>query len=127
MNNDNKTFLGLALGLFAGAAAGYYLASDDGKKMRKQAKKQAKKLEEQARLALKEQSEVLTAKFNEVSSEAKAFVNEATETAKARLASYKSDASDVVEEAEGSFQKGIKAAKAKMNAKAEKIAAVVEN
>jgi len=127
MNNDNKTFMGLALGLFAGAAAGYYLASDDGKKMRKQAKKQAKKLEAQAKVALKEQSEVLTAKFNEVSDTAKTFVNDATQNAKTKYAEYKNEANDVVEEAEGSFQKGINSAKAKIAAKADKVEAVVNN
>ena len=127
MNNDNKTFVGLAIGLFAGAAVGYYLASDDGKKMRKQAKKQAKKLEKQARVALKEQSEVLSVKINEITDNAKTMVNQASETAKTKMAAYKNEAEDVVEEAEGSFQQGINSAKAKMKAKATKIAEMTSN
>ncbi|MFT4761833.1 MAG: gas vesicle protein [Paraglaciecola sp.] len=127
MNNDNKTFIGLALGLFAGAAAGYYLASDDGKKMRKQAKKQAKKLEAQARVALKEQSEVISTKMNAVANTAKTMVNDASTTAKSKLVTYRNEAEDVVEGAEGSFQQGINSAKAKMQAKADKITVIAEN
>ena len=127
MDNDNKGFIGLTIGLFAGAAAGYYLASEDGKKMRKQVKKQVKQLEEQAKVALKEQSEVLTNKFNEVSNTAKSFVNHATEAAKVKLANYNHEAEDMVEEVEDSFQQGISSAKAKMQAKANKIAEGAKN
>lgn len=126
MNNDNKAFIGLAIGLFAGAVAGYYLASDDGKKMRKKAAKKAKKLEEQAKTALKEQAEVLTTKFNEVATNAQNYVNEATETAKTKYATYKNQAEDVMEDTESSFQKGINSAKAKIATKADKVATAAE-
>lgn len=127
MNDNNKGFIALAIGLFAGAAAGYYLATDDGKKLRKQAKRQFESLDNQVRSTLKEQTEVLSKKINEISNSAKTAVNDATLTAKSKLASFKNGAEDVVEDAESSFQQGINSARNKMQAKADKIQTIAEN
>ena len=44
MKERNSSWMALGLGLLAGGAIGYYLASDEGKKMRRKAKKKINKL-----------------------------------------------------------------------------------
>ena len=85
MKDRDKILMGLGFGLIAGGAAGYYLASDEGKKMRKKAKKQMKKINKEVQETFKEQSEVINEKLNTISDSTKSWVNEMSDTVMSRI------------------------------------------
>jgi gas vesicle protein len=127
MSNNNKTLIGLGLGLIAGGIAGYYLASDDGKKMRKQVKKQISKIDAEMRQTLQTQADTISSKLSEVAENTQSIVNDLSETAKSKLNSFSNTAEDAVDDAQSSFEQGMDTAKKKMHKEKEKIAAIVEN
>ncbi len=127
MNDRNKTLIGLGLGLIAGGIAGYYLASDDGKKMRKKVSKKISKLDADVRQTLQNQADSISSKLNEMADNTQAFVQDLSETAKNKINSLSSSAEHTVEDAQDSLEAGMNAAKRKMKAEKAKIAAVVEN
>jgi len=63
MKNGTKFGLGFGLGVIAGGFAGYYLTSEDGKKMRKKASKEFKKFEKNSRKVLQEKSDEISENF----------------------------------------------------------------
>ena len=122
MSNRNRNLAGLAFGVIAGAAAGYYLASEDGKKLRQDVSNNFRKMETDLKNTIQNQSQTISNKFGEFTESAKSFVNDTASTVQNKISSYQNSAEDVVEEAESDFQRGINRANNKLNQKADKIA-----
>ena len=123
MKNRDKIFLGLGFGLLAGGATGYYLASDDGKKMRKKAKKKIKKINKDVQGTLKNQSEFIGEKLSDIAENAKGWANEMMETVNSKI----SNAEDLEEGAQESYQQGMQKAKKKIKENLKAIEEVIEN
>lgn len=122
MKNRNKILFGIGLGLLAGGAAGYYLASEDGQKMQKKARKKLKDLNAEVQQTLKERSEMISSTLDEVAQNTKSWVNEVSDTVKNKILKTTEMAEDVEEKAHNSFKKGMEKAKINIMGKMEKTA-----
>ena len=97
--NNGSNGWALLLGLVAGGAAGYFLASESGRKVRQDASK----------------------KLNEVGNELTASLRDQIDKASTRIEDALAKAKNYAGEASSSFQEGMEKAKAKVNQKAEEI------
>lgn len=113
-NSGTKILFGIGLGLLAGGAAGYYLASEEGKELRAKATEKFSKLEEEVRSTLKEQNEVIASKMNTAVETSSSWIENAKSTVQDKLATVTTKAEDAVEEVEDSYQSGVNKAKAKI-------------
>lgn len=112
--NVNRTLLTLGLGLLAGGAAGYYLASDNGKKMRKKLKKQMTQINEQAREKISTELENFSEKLNVVKEKTQETIGALTKSASNQVEDLAEASLNVAETANSKFEKGIKKARNSM-------------
>lgn len=136
--NSNRTWLALGLGLLAGGAAGFYLASDDGKRMRKKVSTNVKNAAEVARKNLQEQGSKLSSQLQQVADNAQSYMKDVAETtkqytdeiaskAKNAIAQTSDQAEEEIEEKADSFKKGVNRAKRKINRKLAEVESVSSN
>ncbi len=111
MKDRDKILLGIGLGLLAGGVAGYYLASEDGQRMQKNAKKKLKKLNTDVQETIKEQSEVINSKLNEIVESTKNWVSEVSDTVKEKVSKTGESAEGIVDDVKSSFKKGAEKAR----------------
>jgi gas vesicle protein len=119
--NQRKVMLALGLGLLAGSAAGYYLASEDGKKFRKQVGERLKDVENQVRDTVRQGATTISDKISGAAETAKNWVSDLGNTAKENLAYASDKAENAVEDAENSFNKGVDRAKSNIQGKAKQM------
>ncbi len=126
MKDGTKFGIGLGIGLIAGAATGYYLTSDEGKKMRKEAGKKWDNMEKKSRKILDEKtgeiSENLQGFLHRVESQIKSLV-ERMERAEKKSSSVARQGLDAADEASS---EGAKAAKKKIEKAADKAKEVLD-
>lgn len=122
MSNHNssdsgiKTLLGIGVGLFAGGALGYYLASEEGKEMRLKAAAKLSELEAEARETLKKQNNVISSQLKTAVESSSEWLDSAKETVQERISTVTSKAEDVADDVEDSYENGVNKAKAKIKA-----------
>ncbi len=127
MKNSDKVLLGVGLGLIAGAAAGHYLASPEGKKFQHDTKQKFNELNETVQHKLKESSETTANKLNEVSEKAKTWADDISNTVKEKIYNAKDSVEDVAEEVQNDFESGISKAKRVIKARENTISEVINN
>lgn len=131
-NSGTKILFGIGLGLLAGGAAGYYLASEEGKELRAKASEKFNELEKEVRSTLKEQNEVIASKLNTAAESSNEWIETAKSTAQDKFAAAKTavedklaNISEKAEEVENGYEAGVNRAKAKIEAHKQSLNGVV--
>lgn len=108
------------LGLLAGAAVGYWLNSEQGRKVRKDTGDQINKYSNQATDYTKEKMDVAQNTLNNTIEKAQDLLHSLTDYAKNTISRTSNSAEAALEKAESSLEKGMNKAKKKVanNAKA---------
>ncbi len=126
-NNKSNSNWKLILGLAAGAAAGWWLNSDKGRKWRRDTSEAMSetgtKLNEQARVQLEAAQESLEQTIDK----SREYLDSMSQTVKSKIDEFKSTAKGKVEEVESAYEKGTRKAKAKLNKKAAAVDNALKN
>lgn len=118
---QSKSMWALGIGLIAGGAAGYYLATENGRAFRKKISDQVNNLQEQVRTTVAEKASNLGNTISNAADNAKNWVSGMADKAKETI-SYASDSTqNTVEEAEDSFKKGANRAKSNLENKSKSV------
>ncbi len=126
-NNKSNSNWKIILGLAAGAAAGWWLNSDKGRKWRKDTSEAMSetgtKLNEQAKVQL----ENAQASLEQTIEKSREYLDSMSTAVREKMDEFKSTAKEKVEEVENAYEKGVSKAKAKLNKKASKVDNALEN
>ena len=126
-NNKSNSNWKIILGLAAGAAAGWWLNSDKGRKWRKDTSEALSetgtKFNEQARIQL----ENAQASLEQTIEKSREYVDSMSNAVKGKIDEFRTTAKEKVEEVESAYEKGTRKAKAKLNRKASKVDNALEN
>ena len=118
MSNQSNQNWKIGLGILAGAAFGYWLNSDQGRRARAEAQANAKVYGDQAVSYINEQANVVSETANEYIQQGKAVAADMANTVKNTLTSNVDEAADTaigtVEDTETEVKKGINRARQKM-------------
>ncbi|TNE56385.1 MAG: hypothetical protein EP344_12680 [Bacteroidetes bacterium] len=107
MKNTSKMLLAMGASALAGAAAGYYLNSDKGRKTRRKAVKQIRKTANEASDRINEMADTAKTTIGRFAGQAEHYMGQITQSA-----------DEVLEAASDTLEKGKKAARARMSAMA---------
>ena len=127
MKSSSKSWIALGFGILAGGAAGYYLASDEGKKMRKKAKKQMKKLNTDVRHAIKDQSDVLSSKLENLAQVTQSWANEMASSANDVIEGTSENIKEATDKAKSTLKDGVSIANQKIKRKTEQLEKSLNN
>jgi len=121
--SDQKSNNGwkVGLGLLAGAAVGYWLNSEQGKKVRQQAAEQTNNYSQKAAEFTKEKTAVAQSKLDRAIDRAQDLLHELTTYAKETVAHTADTVETNLEKAESSLEKGIQKAKNRIKRKADEL------
>jgi len=111
MSNSKKNSGLFWLGLVAGAAAGYWLNSDRGRRFQKDTADKAKEYGSQIKETSQQQIEQLSSNVNQWIEQGQTYANDIQSVMKDKINTASSKAKTVVNDAETSFQKGARKAK----------------
>ncbi|MFK8056095.1 MAG: YtxH domain-containing protein [Saprospiraceae bacterium] len=117
MSNRNSkgglfTFL---VGIAAGAAAGYYLSTEEGRRMREKLSERTGEFTDEASRYAKEKSEKVNHNLNEAMEQGRHYVNDLTDTVKHKVDEYGSVAREKMDQTSSAFQEGVSRGKTKLN------------
>ncbi len=126
MAQKRKSGILFLLGAAVGAAAGYYLNSESGKKLRAETSQKANELAEKAEAKTKEGLNQFKSGFDSAIEKSKDVLAEATETVKHRLARMENKTEDVLDKAESAYRRGAEDARMHINQKASEIEDLLE-
>ncbi|MEN0047963.1 MAG: YtxH domain-containing protein [Bacteroidota bacterium] len=111
MSNQRRNKGLFWLGLIAGAAAGYWLNSDRGRKFQQDTAEKAKEYGSQIKETSQQQMEQLSNNVNKWIEQGQSYASDIQTVMKERINTASSKAKTVVNDAESSFQKGARKAK----------------
>ena len=126
MAQKRKSGILFLLGAAVGAAAGYYLNSESGKKLRAETSQKANQLAEKAETKTKEGLNQFKSGFDSAIEKSKDVLAEATETVKHRLTRMENKTEDVLDKAESAYRRGAEDARMHINQKAAEIEDLLE-
>lgn len=115
------------LGAAIGAAAGYYLNSESGRKLRNDAAQKAGELAEEAESKAKEGVSQFKSGFNSAVEKSKDVFSEATDSFKSRLKQFENKSGETMEKVESAYQRGVDEARARINQKATEIDSMLDS
>ncbi len=134
MRNDSRSLIALGLAAVAGGALGYFLATEDGRKMRMQAAMKIGEFSESTKESIESGVNQISSKTQEVLANAKVKANEVASKTNTVMDNLKTKAEDLasnaknlisntsdemekdVDEAESKFKEGVNKAKRKVKA-----------
>jgi gas vesicle protein len=117
MSKKNNSRWAFGLGLLAGALAGYYLNSNQGREWRRRTRQQVNEMTQEVSDRAREQFNQLTDKVEALTRKAQSYFDNLTHSAEEKVEKAKHAADEVAEEVKSSFQKGVDKARRKVNAK----------
>ncbi|MBY5960176.1 YtxH domain-containing protein [Membranicola marinus] len=126
MAQKKKSGILFLLGAAVGAAAGYYLNSESGRKLRTETSNKANELAEKAEARTKEGIHQFKSGFDSAVEKSKEAISEASETVKERLARLEGKSENILETAENAYQRGAEEARSRINQKASEIEDLLE-
>ena len=118
------TFL---VGIAAGAAAGYYLSTEEGRRMRERLGERTQTLTNEAGTYARQTTERVNENLQTALDQSREKVNEFTETVKHRVDELSSTAKSQLDRTSNSFQEGIERGKAKLDKQKAEIENLVKN
>ncbi|SRR5690554_827317 len=127
MAQKRKSGILFLLGAAVGAAAGYYLNSESGKKLRAETSEKATRLAEQAEAKTKESLNQFKSGFDSAIEKSKDVIAEASENVKHKLSRMENKTENVMNKAENAYRKGAEDARMHINQKASEIEDLLES
>lgn len=115
MENKRKNRLAVALGVVAGAAAGWWLNSDRGRKFRKDTAEKAVEVGNQVGDTAREQISNVSENLKNLAGQGKETIAKAGDAIKNGISNLASSASDQVDSGENALKNGADKAKNKLN------------
>lgn len=126
MAQKKKSGILFLLGAAVGAAAGYYLNSESGRKLRTETSNKANELAEKAETRTKEGLSQFKTGFDSAVEKSKEVISDASESVKDRLAQFEGKSEKVLDKAENAYRKGAEEARSRINQKASEIEDLLE-
>ncbi len=114
-NNSGGGLFTFLVGIAAGAAAGYYLSTEEGRRMRTRLAERTQELRSEATQYARTTSERVNENLGKAVNQGKSYVNDLTETVKTRVDDLNTSARQTMDKTSGSFQEGIARGKAKLD------------
>jgi len=125
-NNRGGLFTFL-VGIAAGAAAGYYLSTEEGRRMREKLSEKTGEFTDEARSYAKETSEKVNHKLDEAMEQGRHYVNDLSETVKHKVDEYGSVAREKIDQTSSAFQEGVSRGKTKLNQQKAEIESLIND
>jgi len=113
-NNKGGLFTFL-VGIAAGAAAGYYLSTEEGRRMREKLSERTGEFTDEATRYAKEQSEKVNHNLSEAMEQGRHYVNDLSETVKHKVDEYGTVAREKIDQTSNAFQEGVSRGKTKLD------------
>ncbi len=126
MAQKRKSGILFLLGAAVGAAAGYYLNSESGKKLRADTSQKANELAERAEAKTKEGLQQFKSGFDSAIEKSKDVIHEASGAVKQKLSRLESKSESVLDTAENAYRRGAEEARVHINQKASEIEDLLE-
>ena len=126
MAQKKKSGILFLLGAAVGAAAGYYLNSESGRKLRTETSIKAGELAEKAELKTKEGLNQFKTGFDSAVEKSKEVLTEATGSVKEKLAQLEKKSEHALDTAENAYRRGADEARSRINQKASEIEDLLE-
>lgn len=126
MAQKRKSGILFLLGAAVGAAAGYYLNSESGRKLRTETSEKAGELALKAEGKAKEGLDQFKTGFSEAVDKSKEVLAEAKSTVKETVNRLESKSEHVLDSAENAYRRGVNEARSKINQKATEIEDLLE-
>lgn len=122
-NRKNKSRLGIALSVAAGAVAGWWLNSEKGRKFRKDTAEKAVEIGAEVKETTKEQISNLSSSVKDAANRSQNFVANASDSIKSGLNQLVNSTEETIDEGQNAFKNGSEKAKQKIK----QIEKVLEN
>lgn len=126
MAQKRKSGILFLLGAAVGAAAGYYLNTESGKKLRAETSQKANELAEKAESKTKEGLHQFKSGFDSAVEKSKDVISEATESVKHKLSRMENKSENMLDTAENAYRRGAEEARSHINQKASEIEDLLE-
>ena len=129
-DRTNKSGGGLftfIVGIAAGAAAGYYLSTEEGRRMRSKLSERTQELTSDASVYARETSTKVQENVNAAVDQSRVYVNDLSETVKSRVEDLTESAKAKAKTTSNSFQDGINRGRAKLDQQKAEIEDLVQN
>ena len=117
MTERNRDRLAFAVGILAGAAIGFYLASDEGRDLRRRMQQRLGELGEEIGSMTNEQIHNLMAGVESVFAKTKTYAQDLGESIHAKTQDMKEAAQDKLADARDTFNEGVESARQYTNHK----------
>src|SRR5690606_31395994 len=111
MAQKRKSGILFLLGAAVGAAAGYYLNSESGKKLRAETSNKANELAEKAEAKTKEGLQQFKSGFESAIEKSKDVINDASGVVKEKLSRLESKSEHILDTAENAYRRGAEEAR----------------
>lgn len=121
MAQKKKSGILFLLGAAVGAAAGYYLNSESGRKLRTDTSNKANELAEKAESKTKEGIHQFKTGFHSAVEKSKEVLHDAKDNVKEKFAKLEDKSERVLDTAESAYRKGAEEARSRINQKASEI------
>lgn len=117
MKDKTKDRLNFGLGLVAGIFIGYYISSEEGKELRKIARRQLEGISEQLGEKVQEQIGLITENVESALTKGQAYVEDASGSVQKEMDEGSDSAEDVLSSARNSFFRGMEKARRRIESK----------
>ena len=117
MKDKTKDRLNFGLGLLAGVFLGYYISSDEGKELRKIARRQLDEISEQLGEKVQEQIGLISESVESALTKGRTYVEDATDSVHEEVDRSSDSAEDVLSSAKSSFFRGMEKARRRIESK----------
>jgi gas vesicle protein len=127
MEDRSKKGLLFLLGVVAGAAAGYYINSEEGKRARRQAAQRVNEFGHEMEERARGQIDQFSSNLNEAVDRSKHYANDVTSNLKSRIDSLAGRSRQTLIRAENAYEANIQKAKRKIKKRIRKLEEAIEN
>lgn len=124
--NKGGGFFTFLVGIAAGAAAGYYLSTEEGRRMRERLGDKSRTLSNDAATFAKDTSAKVNDNLQTALEQSRTAVNDLTATVKTRIDDYSTNVRQQVDKTSTSFQEGIERGRAKLEKQKAEIETLVK-
>ncbi|HLU94342.1 MAG TPA: YtxH domain-containing protein [Membranihabitans sp.] len=126
MAQKRKSGILFLLGAAVGAAAGYYLNTESGKKLRADTSQKANELAEKAEARTKEGLNQFKSGFDSAIEKSKDVIADASGAVKQKLSRLENKSENMLDNAESAYRRGAEEARVHINQKASEIEDLLE-
>lgn len=127
MEDRSKKGLLFLLGVAAGAAAGYYINSEEGKKVRRQAADRVNEFGQEVETRARDQFDQFSSNLNEAVDRSKHYADDVSSNLKSRIDALASRSGKNLKNAEKAYEANMEKAKRKIRKRIRKLEQAIES